>query len=106
MPKYLITGSYTVQGAKGLVAEGGTARVAAVKKLLESVGGTVESFYFGFGGDDFYITVDAPSNAAVAAAAMTVAASGAVTQRTIVLITPEEADEAMRLTPQYRAPGG
>ena len=85
MPKYLITGSYTVQGAKGVQAEGGSGRVAAVTKLIASLGGTVESFYFGFGGDDFYVTVDLPSNTAAAAGAMAVAASGAASPRTIVL---------------------
>ena len=105
MPKYLITGSYTVQGAKGVIAEGGSARVAAVTKLVASLGGTLESFYFGFGGDDFYVTVDVPSNAAAAAAAMAVAASGAASPRTVVLLTPEEVDAAMKLSPDYRAPG-
>lgn len=106
MPKYLITGSYTVQGAKGVIKEGGSGRVAAVKKLVTSLGGTVESFYFGFGGDDFYVTVDLPSNTAAAAAAMTVGAAGGASPRTIVLLTPEEADAAMQLSPEYRAPGG
>jgi uncharacterized protein with GYD domain len=105
MPKYLITGSYTVQGAKGVIAEGGSGREAAVNKLIASLGGTVESFYFGFGGDDFYVTVDLPGNTAAAAGAMAVAAAGGASARTIVLLTPQEVDEAMKLTPSYRAPG-
>ena len=103
--QYLITGSYTAEGAKGVLAEGGSGRVAAVKKLLASVGGTVESFHFAFGGDDFYVIVDVPSQAAVAAASMVVAASGGASPRTIVLLTPEEVDAAVKLTPSYRAPG-
>lgn len=106
MAKYLITGSYTPAGIKGVFGEGGSGRRAAVEKLAESVGGTVESFYFGFGGDDFYVTVDLPSNEAAAAVAMTVAASGAASPRTIVLLTPEEVDAATKLSPSYRAPGG
>ena len=105
MPKYLITGSYTIQGAKGVLAEGGSARVAAVEKTATSVGGRLESFYFGFGGDDFYVTVDLSGNAAAAAVAMTVAAAGGVSARTVVLLTPEEVDAAMKLSPAYRAPG-
>ena len=105
MPKYLITGSYTVQGANGVLAEGGSGRVAAVNKLIASLGGTVESFYFSFGGDDFYITVDLPGNTAAAAGAMAVAAAGGASARTVVLLTPEEVDAAMKLTPSYRAPG-
>jgi uncharacterized protein with GYD domain len=105
MPKYLITGSYTAQGVKGVMAEGGSARVAAVRTLIESLGGTLESMYFAFGSDDWYITVDLPSNAAMAAGALTVAATGSTNPRTVVLLTPEEVDAAVKLSPDYRAPG-
>ncbi len=50
MPKYLIEVNYTLDGVKGLKAEGGTARVTAATALIESVGGTVESFHFALGG--------------------------------------------------------
>jgi uncharacterized protein with GYD domain len=105
MPKYLITGSYTTQGVKGVMAEGGTGRVAAVRKLIESVGGTLESMYFAFGSDDWYITVDMPSNVATAAAALTVSATGSVNPRTVVLLTAEEVDAAVKQSADYRAPG-
>ena len=106
MPKYLITGSYTQVGIKGVLGEGGSGRRDAVEKLATSVGGNLESFYFGFGSDDFYVTVDGPSNEAAAAVAMTVAAAGGATARTVVLLTPEEVDKATKLSPSYRAPGG
>jgi uncharacterized protein with GYD domain len=105
MPKYLVAGSYTKEGVKGLLAEGGSARRAATEAMITSLGGTMEAYYFAFGTDDFYIIVDAPSNAAVAAAALTAAASGAVNPRTVVLLTPEEVDAATKLSPTYRAPG-
>jgi uncharacterized protein with GYD domain len=103
--KYLITGSYTTQGVKGVLAEGGSGRVAAVRDLVETLGGTLESMYFAFGSDDWYITVDLPSNAASAAATLTVAATGSINPRTVVLLTPEELDEASKMSPSYRAPG-
>lgn len=106
MPKYLITGSYTAEGAKGVLKEGGSARRAATEKLVTSVGGKLEAYYFAFGNDDFYLIADLPSNTAAAAAALTAGASGAVQTRTIVLITPEEADAATKLSPTYRPPGG
>lgn len=56
MPRYLITGSYTSQGAKGVLDKGGSDRRAAVEKLAESVGATVETFDFAFGGDDIETT--------------------------------------------------
>ena len=41
MPKYMITASYSAEGAKGLVKEGGSARRAMVQKLVEGMGGRV-----------------------------------------------------------------
>ena len=105
MAKFLITGSYTVAGIKGVLEEGGTSRVAAVRKAIVASGGTLESFYFGFGGDDFYVTADLPGNEAAAAVAMNVAAAGGATQRTIVLLTPEQVDAAAKMPSAYRAPG-
>ena len=67
MPKYLFSGSYTTEGIKGLLKEGGSARRDAVKKLIESLGGTIESLYFAFGGDDFFIIADVPDNVKAAA---------------------------------------
>ncbi len=105
MPRYLVSGSYTVTGIKGVLAEGGSGRRDAVARLASSLGGRLESFYFGFGGDDFYVTIDLPSNEAAAAIAMTVAAAGGASSRTTVLLTPEEVDAATKLSPSYRAPG-
>jgi len=105
MPKFLIAGSYTAEGARGLLAEGGSARRAATEKLITSLGGTMEAYYFAFGEDDFYIIGDMPSNAAAAAGALTAGASGAVRARTVVLLTPEEVDAMSKLSPRYRAPG-
>ena len=105
MPKYLITGSYTSEGAKGVIGKGGSDRRAAVEKLVESVGGTVDSFYFAFGGDDVVAIIDAPDNESVAALAMTVGASAMVDIRTTVLLTPEEIDGAAKKSVSYRGPG-
>lgn len=105
MPKYLITGSYTSAGAKGVLAKGGSDRRVAVEKLTESVGGTVEAFYFAFGGDDIVTIIDAPDNESVASVAMIVGASGMVDIRTTVLLTPEEVDGAAKRSVSYRGPG-
>ena len=67
MPKYLFTGSYTAEGARGVLKEGGTGRREATEKLVASLGGTLDAFYFAFGADDFYLIADLPGNAAAAA---------------------------------------
>ena len=52
MGKYLLTASYTADGAKGLAKEGGTTRAEAAAQALKSVGATVDAFYFAFGDAD------------------------------------------------------
>jgi uncharacterized protein with GYD domain len=104
MPKYLFIGSYTAQGARGVVQEGGIGRRGAVMELMASLGGTVEGYYFAFGGDDVYIVVDLPGATAAAAASLAVNASGAANLRTVVLLTPEELDAARKLSATYRPP--
>jgi uncharacterized protein with GYD domain len=99
------TGSYTQQGTKGLINEGGSARKAVVEKMMASMGGKLECLYYSFGSDDVVIIVDAPDNVSAAAVGMTVAASGAVNGRLTVLLTPEEIDHAAKKSPVYRAPG-
>jgi len=106
MPKYLFTGSFTAQGGSGVLAEGGTARVKAVTDLFASVGGRLESYHFAFGTDDYVILADLPDNIAAAAGALLVNSSGAVNNRTVVLLTPEEVDRAVAVKGSYRAPGG
>jgi uncharacterized protein with GYD domain len=105
MPRYLFTGSFTADGARGVLAEGGTGRRTATEHMVASLGGTLEVYYFAFGGDDFYLIADLPSNAAAAAASLTASATGALGVRTIVLLTPEEVDAATKLSPNYRPPG-
>ena len=105
MAKYFWHGSYSVEGIKGVRKEGGTGRVKAVEALVRSAGGSLDSFYFGFGGDDFYIVVDLPNNVAAAAVSTAVAATGAARVQTVVLLTPEEVDAATKTNVEYRAPG-
>ena len=105
MPKFLLEVKYTLDGIKGLKAEGGSARVAAATALIEGLGGSVESFYFAFGGADVYVIADMPDNTSAAAAALTVSAGGGATSRTVVLISPEEMDAAAKKQASYRPPG-
>ena len=105
MAKYMFAGTFSASGIAGVRKDGGTSRTKAVAKLAKSVGGSLESYHFAFGSDDFFVIVDLPDNAAAAATAMAVAESGAVSVRTVVLLTPEEVDAAAKLKPAYKAPG-
>lgn len=107
MPKYLIKASYSTEGIRGVMAKGGTARADAISKLASSVGGTVESFYFAFGGTDVYVVVDAPGHETMAAIAGTVTSTGALSgYETVVLLTPAEIDAAAGMAVDYTPPGG
>ncbi len=105
MPKYLVQANYVSEGLKGLLKEGGTSRRDEVEKAITSVGGTLEAFYYAFGETDAYIIAEAPDNVSAAALGLMVNASGTVTCKTTVLLTPQEIDEAAKKTPSYRAPG-
>ena len=105
MPKYLIQANYVGEGIKGLLKEGGSSRRAAVERVFESMGGKLEAFYYAFGETDAYIIADIPDNTTASALLLTVNATGAVACTTTVLITPEEVDAAVKMTPSYRPPG-
>ena len=105
MAKYLIHANYVGDGIKGLLKEGGTGRRAAAMKAIESVGGTIEAFYYAFGDTDAYLIADMPDHTTMAGAALAINATGLVTTRTTVLLTPEEIDQATKKTPSYRPPG-
>ena len=106
MPKYLLQVNYTLDGVKGLIAQGGSARKAAAQAAAKSVGGKLDSFYFAFGGTDVFTVADLPDNAAAAALALAVSAGGGATVRTVVLLTPDEIDEATSKKVKYTPPGG
>lgn len=106
MAKYLLEVKYTLDGLQGLAEEGGTARLEAATKAIESVGGTFESFYFAFGGTDVYVIADVPDNVTAAGVALKLAATGRVAVNTVVLLTPEEVDAAAKVDLSYRPPGG
>ena len=106
MPKYLYQGSYTQEGLKGLLAEGGSKRREATEKLVKSAGGSLEGYYFAFGDNDFYVIVDMPDNETASATSLAANATGAVKVKTIALLTPEEVDQAVKQTVEYRPPGG
>jgi uncharacterized protein with GYD domain len=105
MAKYLFQAAYTIDGAKGVMKEGGSARKAQLGQILERLGGKLDNFYFAFGEWDAVGIIDVPDTATVMALSMAVNASGGVKLRTTPLITPEEVDQATKKSISYRAPG-
>src|ERR1700752_421317 len=106
MPKYLWRASYSPAGVRGVAQEGGSSRVDAVKRATESVGGTLEGFYFAFGGADAYVIADLPDNETAAAVALAVNGSEGASVETVVLLTPDQLDAASRKNVDFTPAGG
>ena len=106
MAKYLLKVSYSPEGIRGVMKQGGTGRVKAVEKALAGVGGSLESFYFAFGTDDVYVIADVPDHKSALAMAAAVCSSGAISDyETVVLLEPAEVDEALNVAVDYAPPG-
>jgi uncharacterized protein with GYD domain len=105
MAKYMFHGSFSQTGLQGLMKEGGSARHKAVQDLAKSLGGSMESYYFAFGKDSYYIVCDLPSDEAASALSLVVNVSGAATNTTTKLLTAQQVDAAVKMSPSYRPPG-
>jgi uncharacterized protein with GYD domain len=105
MSKYLFYGSYTPDGYKGLIEEGGSKRIEAAKQALGSVGGSLEAFYFSFGENDFYIIVDLPDNVTTTAVTLAGNVTGTFSIKGVSLLTPEELDKAVQKSVDFQPPG-
>lgn len=106
MTRYLFRVRYTLDGLHGLLAEGGTKRQAVAQEAIAKLGGTLEGFYFAFGGTDLFIIADLPDNISAAAVSLLTSATGTTTGETTVLLTAEDIDEVTKRRVDYRAPGG
>ena len=106
MSKYLIKGNYVGEGVKGLMSDGGSKRVQAATDAIESVGGSLDCFYFAFGDTDVFAICDFPDTASATAMSLAINATGAVALSLTPLMTPDEVDAAVAKSPKYRPPGG
>jgi uncharacterized protein with GYD domain len=104
MPKYLIEASYTLEGTRGIMKSGGTARREAVRQAVESIGGRFEVQYFALGEHDAFVIADLPDHVSAAAISLAVTAAGAARTKTTALLTPEEVDQAVKKTVKYEPP--
>jgi len=105
MSKYLLQASYTEEGLKGLLKEGGSSHREAVAQAVAGLGGTLEAFYYAFGDTDVFAIADLPDNVSAASFALVVNVAGTAKVKTTVLMTPEEVDQAVKKSVDYRPPG-
>jgi uncharacterized protein with GYD domain len=105
MPRYMVRGSYTLEGLQGLIKEGGTGRRKAIETLASKLGGELISLDYAFGDDDVFAIVRLPDDETAAAVSMRLTASGAVNVKMTRLLTPEQIDAAVDRELEYRKPG-
>ena len=61
MGKYALFGGYTSEAWAKMIDNPGD-RAAAVRKVVESVGAKLETFFWSFGEDDYLAIIDAPDD--------------------------------------------
>lgn len=105
MPKFLVEATYTAEGYKGLVKDKASGRKAAVSQAVKKLGGKLEAMYYSLGDNDAILIVDLPDHVSAAALGSAACGSGMTRTKTTVLLTIDEADEALAKQVVYRAPG-
>ena len=105
MAKFLITASYTTEGTKGLLVEGGSGRKAVIEKALQSLGGKLEAMYYAYGETDVVLIADMPDVVSGLALSLQANASGTVKVTTTPLLTVAEVDAACKKSVAYRGAG-
>ncbi len=106
MALYMFEAAFT-SDAWATLAKNPQDRTEAVRTLIQGVGGKLISYYFAFGDYDAVVLAELPDNGAAAAAAIAVAAGGAIRAvKTTPLLSVQEGVEAMRKAGQvnYRPP--
>ena len=105
MPKFLVEGTYSSEGFKGLAKDSASGRKAAIAQAAKKLGGKLDAIYFSLGDADVVLIVDMPDHVSVAALGAAACAAGTARTKTRVLLTVEEADASLSKTTSYRAPG-
>ena len=107
MPLYLTRFSYTPETWARLIRNPEDRRAAA-RQYIESVGGRLHGFWYGFGEHDGYNLWEAPDNVSMAAVVLGIGGGGALSSiHTTVLLSVEETVAALKKASSiaYRRPG-
>ncbi len=96
MAFYLVQASYSVQATAAMV-KNPQDRAAAVKPLIERMGGKLHGIWLAFGEFDIVAIAEMPDNVTAAGFAMAIGSSGGMSAyRTTPLLTMSEGVEAMK----------
>ena len=109
MAKYVTFFTYTSEAWARMIQSPGD-RTAAVRQLIDSLGGSVESIYWMFGPHDGLVISDAPDSISAAALSVTVGSTGSFKHlETHELLNQEQLSQVLSrskdATQAYQAPG-
>src|ERR1700730_3970048 len=102
--RYLVRAELTPEGIKNLQKQPPTALKAGVAKLVESVGGKLDFWFFDYGESTAYSVIDYPDEVAAATAQLSTNAAGFARVTIRPLLSPDELDKAVAKMPPVRVP--
>jgi uncharacterized protein with GYD domain len=105
MSKFLLEGSYTAEGLRGLIKDKASGRKTAITHALANVGGKLDAIYFTLGERDVLLVCDCPDYPSVASLGLAASASGMVRTKITPLLTVEELDQTIAKGVNYQPPG-
>jgi uncharacterized protein with GYD domain len=109
MPTYVAMFKYSGDAMAAMIEHPAADREAAVRAVVESVGGSLESLYWMFGPHDGIAIVHAPDSVTMAGVSAAVSSTGAVTSEVHELFATEEVrqvlDTARRARDHFARPG-
>ena len=101
MPKYLALFSYAPDAMAAMI-ENPADRETAVRSVLDSVGGSLESMYWMFGSHDGIAIVDAPDSLTMAGISAAISSTGSISSETHELFTADEVHRILATARQAR----
>ena len=101
MPKYLALFSYAPDAMAAMI-ENPADRETAVRSVLDSVGGSLESMYWMFGPHDGIAIVDAPDSLTMAGISAAISSTGSISSETHELFTADEVHHILGTARQAR----
>lgn len=94
MAKYALYFSYTHESWANMI-KNPTDRASAAAAIVESLGGSIDSFHWMFGEYDGFAIADMPDSVSAAAVSIAVASSGALSKATTTQLFDHDDQEAM-----------
>jgi uncharacterized protein with GYD domain len=107
MAYYMYQASFTPEAWAKMIREPQN-REAAIRPMVENLGGKLVGYWMAFGESDAVVIVQMPDNVSAAAASLAATAGGATKSlKTTVLMSVDEGMQAMRKAADagYRSPG-